>query len=180
MSRVGNVAVLDLDFHHGNGTQDIFYERSDVLTLSIHGHPNYAYPYFSGFADERGAGDGAGFNVNYPLPEGADEAIYFGALDRALEKIRQFRPMFLVLPLGFDILKGDPTGAFQLNPSSLRKIGRKLVSLDLPTLIVQEGGYNLRNLRRGSVAFFSGMAEAEQKVSLTKQPPPVPPNRKPS
>jgi len=160
LSRQGSVAVLDIDFHHGNGTQDIFYRRKDVLTLSIHGHPNIAYPYFSGFSDETGEGEGLGFNHNYPLPEEAGEEAYLAKFEGALRRLHAFRPSFLVVSIGFDIMKGDPTGSFGLLPASLRKIGFGLGGLNLPTLVVQEGGYNGRNLARGSVAFFSGFAGA--------------------
>lgn len=163
LSQEGKVAVLDIDFHHGNGTQDIFWRRSDVLTLSVHGHPNYAYPYFSGFADETGEGDGKGFNRNYPLSEGTDEDTYLVTLEKAAERIRRFNPDMLVVSLGFDIMKGDPTGAFKLTARSMEKVGRFLGEMGLPTLVVQEGGYSLRNLRRGATAFFRGMAKCVEK-----------------
>jgi acetoin utilization deacetylase AcuC-like enzyme/GNAT superfamily N-acetyltransferase len=155
----GSVALLDIDFHHGNGSQDIFYDRDDVLTLSIHGHPNDAYPYFSGFADERGEGPGRGFNRNFPLPEGAGADRYLQTLDKALDHVRRFRPMFLLVALGFDTMTGDPTGSFALRTPALREIGRRLAALQIPILVVQEGGYHLRNLKRGAVAFFTGLAE---------------------
>ncbi|MFH1279579.1 MAG: histone deacetylase family protein [Candidatus Eisenbacteria bacterium] len=160
LSKKGKTAVLDIDYHHGNGTQDIFYERDDILTISIHGHPNVAYPYFSGFADETGEGRGRGWNRNYPLPEDADETMYLAALDRALARIRRFAPEFLVVSFGLDILKGDPTGTFPLPVSVERKIGARLAETGAPLLIVQEGGYNLRNLRRGAPAMFMGLARS--------------------
>lgn len=169
LSRQGRVAMLDIDFHHGNGSQDIFYRRNDVLTVSIHGHPNFAYPYFSGFADERGEGPGEGFNRNYPLNEGADEAAYMVVLERAATRIEQFRPTFLVVSLGLDIVRGDPTGAFALSVGSMEKIGRRIALLNLPTLIVQEGGYSIRNLRLGARAFFRGIAAAMDEAAT----PPV-------
>jgi len=157
LSRQGKVALLDVDFHHGNGAQDIFYQRADVLTVSIHGHPNYAYPYFSGFADEVGEGPGKGLNRNFPLPDGTDEARYLQALDSALGLVRRFRPDYLVICLGLDTMRGDPTGGFTLTAGSLEHVARRIRALDLPTLVVQEGGYSLRNLRRGAQAFFRGM-----------------------
>ena len=160
LSGHGSVAVLDLDYHHGNGTQDIFYRRRDVLFCSLHGHPNFAYPYFSGFKDETGEGDGKGFNLNFPLPEDTDEARYLRALDEALQRIARFRPAYLVLSTGFDILRGDPTGTFSLIPSSMEKIGQRVAALGLPLLVVQEGGYNLRNLKRGLPCLFRGIARA--------------------
>ena len=158
LSKWGKVAILDLDYHHGNGTQDIFYQRDDVLTISLHGHPAIAYPHFSGFADERGDGPGLGFNRNYPLPEGTEEAAYLMALDRAVKRIERYRPSFLVLSLGFDTLRGDPTGSFRITAGTMEKIGSRIGKLRLPLLAVQEGGYSLRNLRRGAAAFFTGLA----------------------
>jgi acetoin utilization deacetylase AcuC-like enzyme len=115
LSEFGKVAILDIDYHHGNGQQDIFYHRNDVLTISIHGHPSFAYPYFTGFEDEKGIGDGAGFNVNYPLPETCTTRIYQDTLIKALKKIKTFNPRFLLVSLGFDIGKGDPTGTWSFN-----------------------------------------------------------------
>ncbi|HPR62795.1 MAG TPA: histone deacetylase family protein [Thermoanaerobaculia bacterium] len=167
LSKEGRVAILDIDFHHGNGQQDIFYTRRDVLTLSIHGHPNYAYPYFSGFADEIGEGDGRGFNRNFPLPEDADETRYMEAFSRALGMIQDFKPSFLVLCLGFDILRGDPTGSFLLGPDVMATIGKRLASMYLPILIVQEGGYTLRNLRRGITRLFTGITQGLSAREIT-------------
>lgn len=160
LSRHGTVAMLDIDYHHGNGAQDIFNSRSDVLTISLHGHPNHSYPYFSGFADEQGEGPGKGFNHNFPLPEGTDETLYLQTLDKAIKHIERFQPTFLIVCLGFDTMKGDPTGSFVLRAPSLRQIGGRIGLLRLPTLMVQEGGYSLRNLRQGVVAFFTGLSEA--------------------
>ncbi|MBE0534145.1 MAG: histone deacetylase family protein [Phycisphaerae bacterium] len=165
LSAHGKVAVLDIDFHHGNGTQDIFYERADVFTVSIHGHPNFAYPYFSGFADETGVGAGKGFNRNLPLPEDADELMYMRAAEKALHLIERFGPVFLVVCAGFDIMKGDPTGSVSLTARSMQRIGSLIGKLRLPTLVVQEGGYNLRNLKTGSAALFGGIAESLHKWS---------------
>jgi len=110
LSAYGKVAVLDIDYHHGNGTQDIFYERPDVLTVSIHGHPSFAFPYFSGFDNEKGEGPGKGFNVNMPLPENVDGDGYMRALEKALKRIRRFRPAFLVVALGLGHRQGRPYG----------------------------------------------------------------------
>ncbi|WP_309474790.1 histone deacetylase family protein [Dissulfurirhabdus thermomarina] len=158
LSAMGRTAVLDIDFHHGNGTQDIFYRRGDVLTVSIHGHPNHAYPYFSGFADETGEGEGKGANLNLPLPENTGGRDYLAALDEALRRIGRFAPQFLVVSLGFDTMAGDPTGSFRLSARALEEIGRKLASLRRPLLLVQEGGYSIANLKRGAKALFRGVA----------------------
>jgi acetoin utilization deacetylase AcuC-like enzyme/GNAT superfamily N-acetyltransferase len=160
LSREGKVAILDVDFHHGNGTQDIFWTRADVLTVSIHGHPNFAYPYFSGFADEVGEGFGRGYNRNLPLPEDAGDDTYLQTLGRALDIVNRFHPAFFLVSLGYDTMRGDPTGSFSLTAGAMEKIARSLAAMDLPLLVVQEGGYSLRNLRRGSVAFFRGISRA--------------------
>ncbi|MGA8688447.1 MAG: hypothetical protein WB662_00705, partial [Methyloceanibacter sp.] len=109
LSRYGRVAMLDIDYHHGNGQQEIFYTRSDVLTVSIHGHPSFAYPYFSGFRDETGIGAGAGYNLNLPLPEHITPEQHRNAVAEALRRIRRFAPAFLVVCAGFDTARGDPT-----------------------------------------------------------------------
>jgi acetoin utilization deacetylase AcuC-like enzyme len=159
LSAYGSVAVLDLDYHHGNGTQNIFYKRSDVLTLSIHGHPRFAYPYFSGFEDERGKGPGEGFNINIPLGERINGEQYRQILAKALRRVLRFRARFLVLALGLDTAKGDPTGSWELRPSDFRVNGRMIGSLRLPTVVVQEGGYRIRSLGTNARHFFLGLSE---------------------
>ena len=160
LCKTGKVALLDLDYHHGNGAQDIFYKRSDVYTLSIHGHPRNSYPNFSGYADERGEDEGKGFNRNWPLEPPVDDARYLEILDDALGTIRRFKPAYLVVSLGFDIMRGDPTGSFDITVDGLESIARRLAGLRLPTLVVQEGGYAVRNLRIGARAFFAELAKA--------------------
>jgi len=157
LSGHGTVAVLDLDYHHGNGTQDIFLDRPDVLTVSIHGHPRFAYPYFSGFAEETGEGPGKGFNLNLPLPEKADGPVYEEKLEKALKRIRAFSPKFLVVCLGLDTAKNDPTGSWSLTGRDFERNGRLVGSLVLPTLVVQEGGYNTRVLGSNAAHFFRGL-----------------------
>ena len=159
LCRQGRVVILDLDYHHGNGTQDIFYHRSDVLTLSIHGHPKFAYPYFNGFEDETGEGEGAGFNLNMPLPEKLDGEGYRKALEKALKRIRRFRPATLVLALGLDTAQGDPTGTWSLKGPDFFENGRMVGRLGLPTLVVQEGGYDSRALGSNARQFFKGLWE---------------------
>jgi acetoin utilization deacetylase AcuC-like enzyme/GNAT superfamily N-acetyltransferase len=171
LSRFGPVAVLDVDFHHGNGTQDIFYARSDVLTVSIHGHPRYTYPYFSGFEDEKGEGAGVGYNLNVPLRENQDGAAYRIALDTAIRRIRRFRPRFLVVALGLDTAKGDPTGSFTLGAQDFVENGRRLGSLGLPTLVVQEGGYKTRSLGTNARHFFAGLWQELSMPPVSPQAP---------
>ena len=153
----GRVAVLDIDFHHGNGTQDVFYDRADVLTISIHGDPSYAYPYFAGFADERGVGAGEGFNHNFPLPEGVGDDAYLDVLAEALALVRQFAPAALVLSVGLDIAKGDPTGAWTISSEGFERIGGAIAALGLPTLAVQEGGYDTRVIGRNARQLLAGL-----------------------
>ena len=149
------VAILDIDFHHGNGTQAIFYADPSVLFCSLHGHPDQAYPFYSGMAGERGEGAGQGFNGNWPLPPGASEAVYLAALDEALDAIRRFAPRFLVVSMGLDIAAGDPYGSFALDNAALAAIGSHIRALDLPTLLAQEGGYQLPQLGERAVAFLT-------------------------
>lgn len=156
LSAHGRVAILDIDYHHGNGQQDIFYRRRDVLTISIHGDPEFAYPYFTGFEDERGEGDGVGFNANFPLPEQQSGEEYRKVLEKALALIEEFNPTFLVVALGLDTVKGDPTGTWSLSAKDLDLNGAMIGKLQLPTLIVQEGGYRTRTLGANARSFFTG------------------------
>ncbi|RJP49370.1 MAG: histone deacetylase family protein [Anaerolineaceae bacterium] len=141
LSSKGKVALLDIDYHAGNGTQDIFYECSDVLTISIHGDPEYEYPHYIGFADETGAGAGLGFHHNFPLPAGTDDSGYLSALDEALRVVRDFSPKYLVLSTGMDIFDGDPLGKFHVTQTGIGEIGKRIAELGLPTAIIMEGGY---------------------------------------
>ena len=159
LSHHGKVVLLDIDYHHGNGAQDIFYRRKDVYTISIHGHPRYTYPYFSGFDDEKGEGEGKGYNLNLPLPENIDGERFRKTLSVALERIRKFQPQFLVLALGLDTAKGDPTGSWQLLTKDFHENGRLLGELGLPTLVVQEGGYKTQTLGINARHFFNGFWE---------------------
>jgi acetoin utilization deacetylase AcuC-like enzyme len=171
LSRHGRVAMLDVDYHHGNGQQDIFYTRSDVLTVSIHGDPRYAYPYFTGFTEEEGAGAGRGFNVNLALPETITAEQYREELRRATRLIEDFKPRFLVVCLGFDTAKGDPTGTWGLNADDFEKNGELIGRLGLPTLVVQEGGYRTRWLGSNARRFFVGLWDAATRVR--RAPPAV-------
>ena len=144
LSAKGKVAVLDIDYHCGNGTQDIFYDRADVLTISIHADPNFEYPHYAGYANETGSGAGAGFHRNFPLEPsaGTDDARYLSALEEALYLIRQFGPKYLVISAGMDIYAGDPLGTLKVTTEGIREIGRRISALKLATIIVMEGGYN--------------------------------------
>ncbi|MBN2532430.1 MAG: histone deacetylase family protein [Spirochaetales bacterium] len=159
LCRFGKVAMLDIDYHHGNGQQDIFYHRPDIFTISIHGHPNYSYPFFSGFRNETGAGPGAGFNLNIPLPENITNSGYKHSINIALKKIKKFSPEFVIVLLGFDTAKGDPTGTWNLEKEDFKEIGKSIGSLKIPIVVVQEGGYNTRNIGINALHFFSGLRE---------------------
>lgn len=135
------VAVLDVDYHHGNGTQEIFWERDDVLFVSLHATPESEYPYFLGYADERGAGRGEGLTLNLPLPLGTAWPGYRAALEIALEAIERFKPDALVVSLGVDTFEADPISAFKLTGGDYERMGTLLASIALPTVLVQEGGY---------------------------------------
>jgi acetoin utilization deacetylase AcuC-like enzyme len=172
LSEQGKVALLDIDYHHGNGAQDIFFRRKDVYTISIHGHPRDSYPYFSGFEDEKGEEAGKGYNLNLPMRENLDGEAYRKVLTGALEKIRKYRPQFLVLALGLDTAKGDPTGSFSLMAKDFRENGRMIGTLSLPTLVVQEGGYRTQtlgiNARNFFVGLWEGMARSTEPVPRKK------------
>jgi acetoin utilization deacetylase AcuC-like enzyme len=150
------VALLDVDFHHGNGTQQIFYARDDVLFVSLHADPAEDYPYFLGFADERGWGAGEGFTRNFPLPAGTAGESYLAALSDACAAITHFSPDALVVSLGVDTAAEDPD-SFRLVGDDFTGIGDAIGALDLPTVVVQEGGYSLAVIGRNVVNVLRGM-----------------------
>lgn len=139
--RVGPVAILDVDVHHGNGTQGIFWQRGDVLTVSIHADPNHLYPFFWGHAGERGGGEGEGANLNLPLPLGAGDEDFLGALEVAAEALRAFQPKALIVALGLDASAQDPFNGLKVTTSGFARIGAAIDSLGFPSVLVQEGGY---------------------------------------
>src|SRR5688572_24357452 len=155
LSLQGTVALLDVDYHCGNGTQDIFYERDDVLTISIHADPNFEYPYYAGYANETGAGAGRGFHKNIPLKKGTDNARYLVALEEALSLIRGFAPKYLVVSTGMDIYAEDPLGTIKVTTEGIGEIGKRISALALPAVIVMEGGYNNEVLGRNIVKFLT-------------------------
>ena len=151
------VAVLDVDFHHGNGTQDIFYQRADVLFVSLHGDPRHAFPHFLGYADELGDGDGLGFNHNYPLAPGTPYCEWKAALSDGLEKIKSFAPDRLVVSLGVDTFEDDPISFFKLKVDDYTDYGAVIAGLGVPTLFVMEGGYAVVN----TVNVLSGFLDSQ-------------------
>ncbi len=150
------VAILDVDFHHGNGTQDIFYERDDVLFVSLHGDPKDAFPHFLGYADETGNGAGAGFNFNYPLAPGTRYQEWHGALQDAHRKIQRYSPDVLIVSLGVDTFENDPISFFKLASDDFTHYGRELASLNVPTLFVMEGGYAVAEIGVNTVNVLEG------------------------
>lgn len=156
---VGRVAVLDIDYHHGNGTQSIFYRRDDVLFLSLHADPSWEFPYFLGRTDERGEGPGEGFNVNIPLPWGTGFGEWSAALDAACRHIQNYGAELLVVSLGVDTFKDDPISRFRLSSGDYPRIGARLARLALPTLFVMEGGYAVDAIGINAVNVLAGFEQ---------------------
>ena len=155
------VAILDVDFHHGNGTQDIFYDRPDVLYASLHGDPADAFPYFSGYAEETGTGAGAGFNLNLPLPPGTEFNVWQNALREALARITSFRADALVVSLGVDTFAEDPISFFRLQSPDFFTYGRMIAACAIPTLFVLEGGYAVSEIGINVVNVLTGFEDAQ-------------------
>ena len=155
-SGVGKAAILDVDFHHCNGTQDIFYDRADVLVASLHGDPVHAFPYFSGYADETGSGPGAGCNINVPMAPGTGYVEWKAALDSAIGQIGSFGAEALVVSLGVDTYKSDPISFFKLESEDFVDCGRLVATVGLPTVIVMEGGYAINEIGLNAVGFLEG------------------------
>lgn len=154
------VAVLDVDYHHGNGTQSIFYDRSDVLFVSVHGDPRTEYPFYLGHADETGTGEGAGFNLNLPLAAGSSVDAWFDALGVGLGRVRGFRADALVVSLGLDTFAGDPISTFHLQAADYLRLGQCLAGLALPAVFVLEGGYAAADLGANAVNVLDGFEQA--------------------
>jgi acetoin utilization deacetylase AcuC-like enzyme len=150
------VAILDVDLHHGNGTQGVFYRRGDVLTVSIHADPERFYPFFWGYADERGEGPGLGANFNLPLARKSGDDIFLDALSAATRRIEAFAPDALVVALGLDAYEGDPFGGLSVTTQGFARIGEAIAKLGLPSVIVQEGGYLCDALSDNLTSFLAG------------------------
>lgn len=140
------VAILDVDYHHGNGTQDIFYERDDVLFCSLHADPEDDFPYYIGYADEKGRGVGEGYNHNYVLPLGTDWSRYKDALSDSLQKIADYAPDIVFISLGVDTFKLDPISKFKLESDDFIRMGQALSRVKCPVGFVMEGGYAIDHI----------------------------------
>ncbi len=158
------VAVLDVDYHHGNGTQAIFYERADVLTVSLHGDPHTEYPYYLGYADERGAGAGEGFNLNLPLPRGTGFAKWRDTLGVALRAVAAFRADALVVAMGMDTFEGDPISGFLLKSADYLRVGEDIAAVGLPTVFTFEGGYAVAEVGVNAVNVLQGFDPSDAKA----------------
>jgi len=150
------VAVLDVDYHHGNGTQEIFYSRADIQVINLHGDPMTEYPFFLGHADERGSGEGEGFNINYPMPFGTTFDTWNDALEDACRKLAAYAPDVVVISLGVDTFEKDPISHFKLTSADYPKIGVRIAKLGLPTLFVMEGGYAVDEIGVNAVGVLTG------------------------
>lgn len=154
-SKHEKVLVLDTDVHHAQGTQDIFYDRPDVMTISVHANPENFYPVVAGFEDEAGVGAGLGYSRNFPVPHGASEEVFFDHVERALDAGRDFAPDALVFAHGFDIYREDPQSPIEVSAEGFARLGELVASLGLPTVITQEGGYHLATLQSNARQFFA-------------------------
>lgn len=155
-----NVSILDVDYHHGNGTQQIFYARADVQVVNLHGDPMTEYPYFLGHADETGQGEGEGFNRNFPMPAGTAWAGWGASLEKACEAIEDYGPETVIVSLGVDTFERDPISNFRLVSEDYPKIGRRIARLGLPTLFVMEGGYAVDEIGVNAVGVLTGFEES--------------------
>src|SRR5690625_2583027 len=156
------LAILDIDVHHGNGTQAIFWRRRDVLTLSVHADPAHFYPFFWGHAHEQGEGEGKGYNLNFPLAIGSSDDALLQQVEAALTVLRSYAPGALVVALGLDAFEGDPLSGLKITTSGFRRIGAAIAAAGYPTLLVQEGGYLTPELGANLLSFLSGFEKSEQ------------------
>jgi len=156
LTALGQVAILDIDYHHGNGTQAVFWEEPRVLYASLHIDPNLDFPYFTGYAHETGGSQAPGSTLNLPLPPGTTSNTYLQALDALIRTIRAFYPAALIVSLGFDPYQDDPLSAFRVEADAYSAIGAHIAALNIPTLFVQEGGYALETLPNLAEKFITG------------------------
>ena len=155
-SKLSKVAIIDIDVHHGNGTQGIFYGRGDVLFVSVHADPTAFFPFFVGFEDERGEGEGISANLNLPIALGEGDAAFIAAIMRGVAAIRAFQPEALLVSLGFDAYEGDPLSPLGVTSGGFEAAGSAIAGLGAPTVLIQEGGYDCKTLGRNLTRFLSG------------------------
>ena len=154
------MAILDIDVHHGNGTQGIFYDRADVVTVSVHADPGNYFPFYAGYNDEMGTGPGTGFNLNLPIPPGSGDDVWLSAIDVGLAFIKDHNASALVIALGLDASEDDPLGVLKVSGEGFAKAGTKIAHIGLPTAIVQEGGYLCEALPRNLITFLNAFDQA--------------------
>ena len=154
------VAIVDVDFHHGNGTQSIFYDRDDVFFASLHGHPEDEFPYYLGYADETGAGEGSGYTLNLPFRPGTDYKTWAEGLLHALQEVTKVSAEALVISLGVDTYKDDPISSFKLESDDFFDMGARIAALGLPTVFVMEGGYAVEQIGTNTANTLSGFLNA--------------------
>lgn len=159
-SQYSRVAILDIDVHHGNGTQSVFYARNDVFTVSLHADPVRFYPFFWGHRDERGEGPGLGYNLNVPLARGTGDDAYLQALDGALQRLAAFEPEAIIIALGLDAHEDDPFHGLAITTDGFGRIGGAIAACSLPTVLIQEGGYLSESLGPNLSAFLDGFGAA--------------------
>jgi len=156
-NQFNKVAVLDTDMHHGQGVQEIFYNRNDVFYVSVHGDPTNFYPVVTGFETETGKGAGLGFNLNLPMPHGSSEDVFFEKVTEAIAAVQGYKPEALVFSLGFDVYKDDPQSKASVTTEGFQRLGKLIAELNLPTVVIQEGGYDLDSMASNTQSFFSGL-----------------------
>lgn len=161
-SSLGRVAIIDIDAHHGNGTQSIFYKRNDVYFTSVHTDPDHLFPFYAGYAHERGEGAGLGYNLNLPLPLGASDDMFSAAISEGMASILNYGPAALVVSLGFDAFKGDPSAGLSVSTPGFRSAGQLIGRYKGPVVLIQEGGYVIDSLAENMTAFLDGFLAARQ------------------
>ena len=161
LKALGKGAILDIDYHHGNGTQDIVWDDPEIFFASLHADPAYEYPYYAGYADETGGSHAPGTIANFPLPQHTDDHLYLNTLYTALTAVDSFSPNWLVVSLGFDTFGGDPICSFSLSENVYQELGKQIKQLNVPTVLVQEGGYNVSMLGHLAKYFVTGMTESQ-------------------
>lgn len=158
--KLGRVAIVDIDTHHGNGTQSIFYRRADVHFVSVHGDPNVLFPFYAGYAHERGEGEGEGHNLNLPLPLKSEDPAWLAAIDQGMRSVLNYAPAALLVSLGFDPFKGDPSSDLAVSTEGFRAAGERIGAYRGPVVLVQEGGYLVDKLGENLDAFLDGFMRA--------------------